>query len=110
MQRTRREVVAFSLRREARGKGWGAKLLGEALNDKAGLSAPMIACSDAIALRDGLIADFSERLLPLDVEVALAIARQGSMSSRSHARVFTVWRCSFLRIPASSLLPGGCPV
>jgi predicted nucleic acid-binding protein len=28
-----------------------------------------------IALRDGLIADFSERLLPLDVEVALAIAR-----------------------------------
>lgn len=28
-----------------------------------------------VALRDGLIADFSDRLLPLDVEVALATAR-----------------------------------
>lgn len=28
-----------------------------------------------IALRDGLIADFKNRLLPLDVEVALALAR-----------------------------------
>jgi toxin FitB len=28
-----------------------------------------------IALRDGLIADFKDRLLPLDVEVALALAR-----------------------------------
>lgn len=27
------------------------------------------------ALRDGLIADFNERLLPLDVDVALAVAR-----------------------------------
>src|SRR5579885_2339111 len=27
------------------------------------------------ALRDGLIADFGERLLPLNVEVALAVAR-----------------------------------
>ncbi len=28
-----------------------------------------------IALRDGIIADFSKRLLPLDVEVALTVAR-----------------------------------
>jgi len=28
-----------------------------------------------VALRDGLIADFADRLLPLDVEVALTIAR-----------------------------------
>lgn len=28
-----------------------------------------------IALRDGIIADFSNRLLPLDVEVALTVAR-----------------------------------
>ena len=28
-----------------------------------------------IALRDGLVADFADRLLPLDVEVALTVAR-----------------------------------
>ncbi|HEX3938374.1 MAG TPA: PIN domain-containing protein [Xanthobacteraceae bacterium] len=31
--------------------------------------------SQIIALRDGLIADFNERLLPLDIEVALTVAR-----------------------------------
>ena len=31
--------------------------------------------SQIVALRDGLIADFNERLLPLDIEVALTVAR-----------------------------------
>ena len=34
-----------------------------------------IRAGQIIALRDGIIADFSKRLLPLDVEVALTVAR-----------------------------------
>lgn len=45
------EIVAFSLRVGARGRGWGAQLLDEASRSSAGTTLPIIACS---ASADGL--------------------------------------------------------